>query len=247
MPYQEYITKPPGTQQSLARWLERGISRFKEAADIPKGLISAQTVKRTCEATNDDLLIKTAQDLGLADTSFLDRAISIYPDLNIPLATAEAQNIMGQRIAEQQPALILQALARVVAKLTAGVAEGTLQDPWRIVRILLVLASASLSPSGAELLPKFAAVLNSHEPERMIKKFGVIAMRGESETIRKMDDIILASSQWGEWSPWFIEQAQALALQCFGGLVVSRQPRDSAPWNTMWDSLLNQREEPNGN
>lgn len=238
MSYEQYSTDCPKKQQSLIRWLERGISRFREVANIPQSLISNQTVQGTCEVVPDDLLIKTAKDLDLADTPLLDQAISTHPDLNVALATPEAQNIMRQCIAEQQPALILEALAKAVAKLTVRMAEGTLVDPWRIMRVLLVLTSTSFCPSGAELLSKFALILNSHEPYHMIGKFTSIAMRGESETIRKMDDIILSSSQWGKWSPWFMEQAQSLAPQCWGRLVVSRQPGDSSPWNTMWDSLL---------
>lgn len=245
MSHLQYSTK--SSKQQFLRWLQPGISRFKEAADIPQNLLSDQTVKKTCSAASDDLLIKTAEDLSLADTPFFNQAISTHPDLNITLATAEAQNIMGQRIAEQQLTLILGALAKVVAKLTVRMAEGTLQDPWRIARLLLVLTSASFSPNGTELLSECAVILNSHEPSRMIERFGAIAIKGEYETIDKIEHIILSNSRWRDWSSWFMEQGQSLVPQCWGRLVVSRQPGNPSAWNAIWDSLLNQKEETNEN
>jgi hypothetical protein len=245
--YQQYSTNPPEKQQSLTGWLKPGILHLREVANIPQNLLSDRTVDRTCEVVADNLLIKTAQDLGLADTLFLDQAISTYPDLNIALAAAEAQKIMRQRIAEQQPTVILGALAKVVAKLTVRMAEGALQGHWRIVRVLLVLVSASFCPSGAELLSEFAVILKSHEPHRMIERFGAIAIKGEHETIDKLDRIILSNSPWGDWASWFMEQVQPLAPQCWGELVVSRQPGDSAPWNAMWDSLFNNKEATDAN
>ena len=245
MSHFEYSIDSP-KEQLLVRWLKPGIPHLRHQAQIPQNLISDETLDRVCQAVSDDLLIKTAEDLDLSSSLSLYEAARFVPDLNAALATTEAQNIMRQRIAEQQPPLILQALAKVVAELTVHIAGGTLQAPWRIAKILLVLASASFSPCGDELLSEFAVVLNSHEVHIMIRKFGAIAMKGEHEIIDKMDRIILSNSRWADWALWFIDRAQPLAPQCWGALVVSRHPGDSSPWNAIWDTLLTQKEETSG-
>lgn len=241
MSYQEYSTDFPQKQQFIVRWLEPGISRFREAADIPKNLISDQTVQRTCEAISDDLLIKTAEDLGLANSSSLEQATHRLQDLNVALATTEAQNTMHQWTAKHQPLMILSALAKAVSKLTPHIIEGNVEDAYRTIRVLFVLALAPFSSNSGKLLSQFGAILNCHEPHRMILKFTGSVMRGDVEAIEKMDNIILSNSQPATWSS-FTEQAQSLAPQCWGKFVVSRQPGDPSPWNAMWDSLLKQEE-----
>ena len=242
MSYLKYTTQFPKQQQLLVRWLEHGIPRFRKAAEIPQNVISDPTVERICQAIDDDILIRTAEDLGVVSSAALYEAASSIPDLNVALATVEAQNAMRQWIVEHQPILILRALGKAVFKLTPRITEGSVQDACRIVRIVFVLALAPFSPSSADLLSQFGTILNCHELHRMIEKFTVIAIKGESETIQKMDYIILSNDQWGEWSLWFMEQAQSLAPQCWGKLSVSRQRTDLTPWHEMWDSLLKEGE-----
>lgn len=240
MSYLKYTTQFPN--QLLVRWLEYSILRFREAAEIPQNMISDPTVERICQAIDDDILIRTAEDLGVASSAALYEAACSIPDLNVALATVEAQNATRQWIVEHQPILILRALGKAVFKLTPRITEGSVQDACRIVRIVFVLALAPFSPSSAELLSQFGAILNCHELHRMIEKFTAIAIKGESETIQKMDYIILSNDQWDEWSLWFMEQAQSLAPQCWGKLSVSRQRTDLTPWHEMWDSLLKEEE-----
>lgn len=234
-------------KQFLVRWLEQGISRFREATEVPQNLISAQTVERTCEAVSEELLTRTAEDLGVASSSSLYEAAHSVPDLDVAMSTMEAQNAMQQWVVRHQPLLILQALAKAVSKLTPSIIEDKVQDSRRTIRVLFVLALAPFCSSSAELLLQFGGILNCQEPHRMIKKFTGIAMRGESETIQKIDHIILSSSQWREWSPWFMKQGECLAPQCWGRLVVSGKPGDPSSWNAMWDSLFNDKEVADGN
>lgn len=242
MSHQQISTNFPQEEQLLVRWLEHGIPRFREAVEIPQNLISDLTVEGTCQAIHDDILIRTAEDLGVANSHSLYEAARRVGDSNVALATLKAQNAMRHWIIRHQPLLILRALGKAVSKLTPCITEGNVQDAYPIVRIVLVLALASFFSGSAELLSQFGAILNCHEPHRMIEKFTGIAMRGESEAIKKMDHIILSSDQWGGWARWFTEQAQSFAPQCWGRLVVSRQPADPTPWNAMWDALFNNEE-----
>ena len=247
MSHQQISTNLPQEEQSLVRWLEHAIRHFREAAQVPQNLISDPTVERTCQAIDDDILVRSAEDLGVASDPALHELARLVPDLDVALASVEAQNAMREWVAKHQPLLILRALAKAVAKLTAQIAEGTIQDPRRIVRVFLVLTLASFSPSGAELLSEFGVVFNSRKPHIMIKRLGAIACKGDQETIDRMEHVILSNSRWQDWASWFIEQAQSLAPQCWDRLVISRQPADPTLWNALWDSLLNQKEGVDGN
>lgn len=246
MSFRNCPTKRPEKQRFLVRWLAQGISHVRQVADIPQNLINEQTLERGCQALGDGVLIRTAEDLGLTSSPSLYKAARSVPDLNTALATNEVQNTIQQWITKHQPLLILLALEKAVSKLTPRIIEGNIEDPYRTIRVLLVLSFASFSSSGTDLLPRFGAILSCHEPHRMIEKFAGIALRGESETIQKIDSVVLSSGRWSKWSQWFIGQAQSLAPQCWGRFVASRQPGDPALWNAMWDSLLNQREDSNG-
>jgi len=228
--------------QFLVRWLEHGISRFKEVAEIPQNLISNATVERSCQAMHDDILIKIAEDLGVADSSSLCKAVRTVPDLNAALVTIEAHNAMRQWVAKHQPILALRALGNVVPKLTMHMAKGDIRKPCRIARVVFVLALAPFSSQSGDILSKFAAVLNCHEPHRMIQRFGEAAIMGDDEVIDKMDHIILSNDRWDACIQWLMEQTQSLAPQCWGKLSVSRQRTDLTPWHEMWDSLLKEEE-----
>jgi hypothetical protein len=196
---------------------------------------------------NDDILLRSAEDLDVASPPTLYELARSVPDLDVTLSSVEAQNAMQEWVAKHQPLLILQALAKVVAKLTAQIPEGRIQDPPRIVRVLLVLTLASLSPIGTEVLCEFSVILNSRQPHIMIKRFGAIACKGDWETIGRMEHIILSNSRWRGWASWFAEQAQSLTPQCWGRLAILRQPVDATSWDALWDSLLSRKEELNGN
>lgn len=233
--------------QFLVRWLEHGISRFREVAEIPQNLISDATVKRSCQAMHDDILIKIAEDLGVADSSSLCKAARTVTDLNVVLVTIEAHNAMRQWVVENQPILALRALGSVVPKLTMYMAKGDIQDPYRIARVVFVLALAPFSSQSGDILSKFAAVLNCHEPHRMIQRFSEAAIMGDDEVIGKMDQIILSNDRWDACIQWLMGQTHSLAPQCWGRLTVSKKSTDPTQWNQIWDWLLTQKEESNGN
>jgi len=242
----EYSANFLEKHQFLVRWLEHGISRFREVAEIPQNLISNATVERSCQAMHDDILIKIAEDLGVADSSSLYKAVRTVPDLNAALVTIEAHNDMRQWAAEHRPILALRALGNVVPKLTMHMTKGDIQKPCRIARVVFVLALAPFSSQSGDILSKFAAVLNCHEPHRMIQRFGEAAIMGDEEVIDKMDHIILSNDCWDACIQWLMEQTQSLAPRCWGRLTVSKKSADPTQWNQTWDWLLTQKEEVNG-
>jgi hypothetical protein len=228
-------------QQSLVKWLEPGIFHFGAVAQVPQNVISDATLHRICEAIDDDILARSAEDLGVDSRLALYETARLVPNLDTALATIEGRDAMRRWTVEHQPILVLQALEKLVRELSTHIAKRSIQDLHRTVKIVLVLALVPFFPKGADLLSEFTTILKCHEPHRMIKKFAKIAIRGESETIRKMDDIILSSRQWDEWSCWFMGRAQSLAHQCWGRLVVSKKSVDPTPWNRIWHWLLDQR------
>jgi hypothetical protein len=245
MSYFQYsIGTPKG--QLLVRWLKSGISHLRHEAQIPQNLVSDQTLHRACQAIPDELLVRPAQDLGLADIPSLYETAHRVPDLNMALSTIEGQNALQQWVTQYQPILILQALGKVLPKLTAYISEGAIKNPRRVVTILFTLALVPFSSSSDDLFSKLGTILNCHEPHSMIEKLSVIAMRGESQIIDNLEDVIVSNSRWGGWASWFMEEIQSLAPQCWGRLVVSRESPDPSKWRSIWDALLNWKEEANG-
>jgi hypothetical protein len=240
-------TNPPGKQQFLVRWLQGGIARFRNAVGLPQNLISDQTVERICQALEDDPLLRTTEALGLANDASLREAANTAPDLDVALSTIEGQDAMRRWVVEHRPLLVLQALGEAVSRLTSHIIEARVPQSCRISRLLLVLAFAPFVPGGADLLSKLAAILGCHEPHRMIERFTRIAIKGEDTTIDEIDHIVLSNECWSGRVSQFMEQAQSLAPQCWGRLVVSRQLMDPPVWNALWDFLLNQKEEVGGN
>ena len=247
MSHQQISTNFPQEEQLLVRWLEHAIPRFREAVEIPQNLISDLTVEGTCQAIHDDILIRTAEDLGLANKASLHEAASAAPDLDATLSTIEGESAMRGWIVQHRPLLVFQALGKAISKLTPLIIGGKIQNPCRIMRVLLVVAFAPCFPRGGDLLSKFASILNCREPHRMIGKLTHVATKGKGAAINKMDDVILSNACWSGWALWLMERAQSLAPHCWGRLVISRQPVDPTSWNALWDSLLNPKEEVDGN
>jgi hypothetical protein len=209
-------------------------------------LVSDRSLERICQAIENDFLIRTAEDLALATNASLQEAANTAPDLDVALSTIEGRDAMHRWVTEHQPLIVLKALGEAVSRLAPRIVEGKVPQAHRVFRLLLVLSFACFVPRGTDLLAKLAAILNCHEPRRMIEKLTRLAMKGEHTTIDKMNHIVLSDGCWGGWVSRFMEQAQSLGPGCWGRLVLLRQPVDPTLWNALWDCLLSQQEEVDG-
>jgi len=181
----------------LTQYMEAGFVHLKQMAKLPQGLMP--DFAEVAHQLGDETILEMVEPLGLAER--LKTMLAQAPD-----SGSLSIEIWQQGVANWQPVdqvlSVTMALLRACEKVDALKRRGALETDSGLVRGLAVTAYAPFAPNGGELLGRLADILGGAavEPARLLDRYIMAVMAGDSDTLAGIDRCILENPEWREWS-----------------------------------------------
>ena len=181
----------------LTQYTEAGFTHLKQMAKMPQGLMP--DFAEVARQLGDEGILKLAEPLGLAEG--VETLLAQAPDTD-----SLAVEIWQQGVANWHPVgqvlSVTMALLRACEKVDALERRGALKIDPALVRGLAVTACAPFAPNGGELLSSLVDIFGGAavEPARLLDRYIMAVMAGDSDTLAGVDRCILENPEWREWS-----------------------------------------------
>lgn len=192
--------------KKVVRWLQRGYPHFKEESGLPTWVVPEHSFARITNELGDESILELSHPLRFDDG--VEELIDKAPDPEtVPSEVWQMAIELWPSHSQVKPVVeaCLEACGRILRQFQSGRLK---VDPVGVCRGMGVLGCAPFVPSGRHLTEELAAILESdaNEPAGLVKRYAEAIVRGETETIRRVDDCIAKYGQWAEWARIFLQQ-----------------------------------------
>jgi hypothetical protein len=196
--------KSPGgrqimTEGKLAKWVKDGYPYVKEEGGLAPWVLPEHGYNRIVDEAGDDVILKLARPLGLADTVPRLSESAIDPASVSPQDWQDAVR-KWQYLSQLQPviAAFMEVASPVMGQL---VCIKPAIDPAVTCRNVAVLLLAPFVEQGKAIMAEMAEILGKiNSPAELILGYGEAVSKRDVTTLEKVDRCIVKYGSWQEWA-----------------------------------------------